>query len=368
MYRAQIRIKRAGEPEYSESRTFGKKSLAAEWIKKREAEIEQHPEILTQGRKHTVPTLKEAVEKYIAEANSMGRSKKFGLLFITSFAIGQKPITRISRTDYAEHIRLRREGSPKEGIKPISASTALQELQYIRTVLKHAFYVWNIPVSWQELDFAAEGLAGAKIIGKSKRRDRLPTNGELQALTDFFYRRWQHPRHSNHVPMHLIMWLAIYTCRREGEISRLLLDDYHPQTAEWLMRDVKHPDGSEGNHKWFTVPAAALPVIDALLEAETRRRMLTCNGIANSLVPISGKTVGTAFQRACKVLGIADLRFHDLRHEGATRLAEDGLTVPQIQKITLHDSWGSLQRYVNTRRRGERLDFQAALEQAQKGR
>ena len=41
------------------------------------------------------------------------------------------------------------------------------------------------------------------------------------------------------------------------------------------------------------------------------------------------------------------MRFHDLRHEAATRLAEQGLTVPQIQQYTLHDDWNSLKRYVN---------------------
>lgn len=32
---------------------------------------------------------------------------------------------------------------------------------------------------------------------------------------------------------------------------------------------------------------------------------------------------------------------------GATRLAEERMSIPQIQQYTLHDSWGSLQRYVN---------------------
>ena len=64
------------------------------------------------------------------------------------------------------------------------------------------------------------------------------------------------------------------------------------------------------------------------------------------------------------MLDIRDLRFHDLRHEGATRLAEDGATIPQIQRATLHDSWSSLQRYVNLRRRGDRLDFAEAIANA----
>ena len=85
------------------------------------------------------------------------------------------------------------------------------------------------------------------------------------------------------------------------------------------------------------------------------------------LIGGDSKSISASFTRACKLLGIEDLRFHDLRHEGATRLAEDGLTVPQMQQITLHQSWKTLQRYVNlaSRPRETRLDFAAALATAQ---
>lgn len=364
VYRAQIRIKKSGYPNFNESRTFGKKTLATEWIKKREAEIEQNPDILYGGKKRVMPTLAEAVHRYLAEAETMGRSKKMGLLFLSAFAISRRPIDRLTRADYAEHIMLRRRGVPDLNIAPIAASTALQELQYIRTVLKHAFLVWGLPVGWQELDFAAEGLAKSGMVTKSARRNRLPDSDELQRLTDYFLRRWQDPRHLNSIPMHLIMWLAVYTCRREDELCRMMLADYHAETSSWLIRDVKHPQGSAGNDKWFAVTDAARPVIAALQAPEVQRRMASAKGRAGSLIPLQAKSISANFTRACKVLGIADLRFHDLRHEGATRLAEDGLTIPQIQQITLHDSWGSLQRYVNPRHRPARLDFAEAMDKA----
>lgn len=339
--------------------------MASEWVKRREAEIEANPEILFGSKQTLYPTLKEAVERYLAESAEMGRSKRMGLLFLSSFALGSVRIDRLRRSDYAEHIMFRRRGIPSEGIPPIAASTALQELQYVRTVLKHAFYVWDMPVSWQELDFAAEGLGKSGMVAKSAKRTRLPSNEELQRLTTFFYRQWENWQQNNLIPMHLIMWLAIYTTRRQDEICRMMLADYRAETAEWLIRDVKHPQGSKGNHKWFDVRPAAVPVIDALMKPEVRARMLKCSGNSDSLVPLNAKSISAAFTRACKVLGIEDLRFHDLRHEGATRLAEDGATLPQIQMVTLHDSWSSLQRYVNLRKRPARLAFADAMAAAQ---
>lgn len=48
-----------------------------------------------------------------------------------------------------------------------------------------------------------------------------------------------------------------------------------------------------------------------------------------------------------KLLGIDDLHIHDLRHEACSRLAEDGWTIPQLQSVSLHDSWASMQIYVD---------------------
>lgn len=366
VYRVQIRVKRAGYPDFTESRTFSKKAMATEWMRRREAEIEANPDILLGAKKVLWPTLKEAVERYLAEAAEMGRSKRMGLLFLSSFPLGGLRLGRLRRSDFAEHVMMRRRGLPAEGVAPVSAATALQELQYIRTVLKHAFYVWDMPVSWQELDFAAEGLAKSGLVAKSAKRDRLPTNDELQRLTTYFYSQWSRWQQNNLIPMHLIMWLAIYTARRQDEICRLLLDDFRPESSEWLVRDVKHPQGSKGNHKWFDVRPLAMDVIDELMRPDVRSRMLKCQGIADSLVPLNAKSISAAFTRACHVLGIQDLRFHDLRHEAATRLAEDGFTPSQMQMVTLHDSWGSLQRYVNLRKRPARLEFRAAMAAAEK--
>ncbi len=58
-------------------------------------------------------------------------------------------------------------------------------------------------------------------------------------------------------------------------------------------------------------------------------------------------TLGHYFRKACNLNGIIDLRFHDLRHEGVSRLFEAGLSIAEVQKISLHSTWDSLSRYTN---------------------
>ena len=47
------------------------------------------------------------------------------------------------------------------------------------------------------------------------------------------------------------------------------------------------------------------------------------------------------------LLDIKDLHFHDMRHEATSRLFERGLSIVDVQQITLHSSWKTLQRYCN---------------------
>lgn len=145
--------------------------------------------------------------------------------------------------------------------------------------------------------------------------------------------------------MGLIMWFAIYSCRRLDEICRLRLSDYDREHGVWTVRDLKHPGGSRGHDREMRVSERLAPLVDVIIKQVSRPAG------DDRLFPLNSRSVGTFWQRQIKVLGVEDLHFHDLRHEGCSRLAEDGLTIPEIQAVSLHESWGSLQVYVNQRPR-----------------
>lgn len=362
-YRAQVRIKRKGLPDFTESKTFSKKSLASEWVKKRESEFERDPEALINQNKTSGLTLAEALEKYLLEVAGFGRSKRMGIKFLTGWPIGKILLRDLKRQDFTDHTLLRKNGNPDLAVGPISASTALQDLQYIKTVLNYAELSWGEPVNIYELEQAMRGLRHARIITKSEKRDQLYTSEQLQQLTNYFYRRWMLGKTA--IPMHLIMWLAIYSCRREAEITALYLKEFDRYHMEWKVFDLKNPSGSKGNNKSFIVTDLCLTVIEELLKPEIRGRMLKLGrNNPDVLVPVDAKSYAARWREAIKMSGLNGLRFHDLRHEGITRLAEDGLTIPQIQQISLHESWESLRRYVNLKNRRERLNFTEAMDVA----
>jgi len=54
------------------------------------------------------------------------------------------------------------------------------------------------------------------------------------------------------------------------------------------------------------------------------------------IFPYNSRSVTAGFQRVRKVLGITDLRYHDLRREGASRLFEKGYSIEEVAQVTGH--------------------------------
>ncbi|WP_155487711.1 tyrosine-type recombinase/integrase, partial [Vibrio harveyi] len=54
------------------------------------------------------------------------------------------------------------------------------------------------------------------------------------------------------------------------------------------------------------------------------------------IFPYNSKSVSAGFQRVRDSLGISDLRYHDLRREGASRLFEKGFSIEEVAQVTGH--------------------------------
>jgi integrase len=76
--------------------------------------------------------------------------------------------------------------------------------------------------------------------------------------------------------------------------------------------------------------------------------------VAPEIFPFSTDAISAAFTRACQFLEIDDLHFHDLRHEGISRLFEMGKTIPQVATVSGHRTWNSLKRYTHLRQAGDK--------------
>jgi integrase len=137
---------------------------------------------------------------------------------------------------------------------------------------------------------------------------------------------------------------AVGTAMRLEEICTLGWNDVEAKTHMAVIRNRKDPRQKDGNHQ--RIPLLDLSGYDSW-QVILEQRIVT--GGLGRVFPHHHKSAGTAFQRACKELGIPDLHFHDLRHEATSRLFEAGLSIEKVALVTGHKDWKMLRRYTNLR-------------------
>ena len=305
---------------FRKSKTFPRKGDALKWGRNLETQLDLHGAPEAEPEAQTVAVL---IEEYIARHQAIkpiGRSKYASLMQLMRFGVTSLRPSQLTQQVMVQHIEQRH----ASGAGP---ATANNDLIWLRTVLKyHGISKYRPAID--AIDEAGIVLKQLGLVGKSESRDRRPTDDELIALSKWF------PTTRN--PWMLdIMWFAIYSTRRQAEISGLLAADNDGGNMTGIVRGLKNPKGKQINEPFrYTVPAWEI----------VQRQPVSSNG---RIFPRSTDVISKHFTTACKILGIEDLRFHDLRHEAVSRLFEQGLTIPEVALHSLHKQWSTLQRYAN---------------------
>ena len=218
--------------------------------------------------------------------------------------------------------------------KPQTVGNYLSHLSAVFSIAEPA---WGIPLDLTAMQSARAVLKRLGLIGRSEFRDRRPTLDELDRIMALFA-----GRRNESIPMVKIAAFALFSTRRQEEITRMTWADLDEQHSRVLIRDMKNPTEKIGNNVWCDLPEPALKIIQAMPRTEAR------------IFPYLPDTIGYGFRDACKLLAIEDLRFHDLRHEGVSRLFEMGLTIPHVAAVSGHRSWQNLKRYTHIRQTGDK--------------
>jgi integrase len=283
---------------HRESRTFAHRSAALTWAKHREVALEDPGALVREQQ--GAPTLAELIRWYIDTFETLSkwqRSKQSHLEFLERHKLGKVNALTLTTAMLIDHVRARR----ADGTGP---ATAMNDLIWIGVVLRAAKGVKELPVSPEMVQAARSACRELRLIGRARKPSRRPTADELAQLRRHFASRDRRAE----IPMQAIMEFAIASARRGAEICRLEWRDNDKENRTGLVRDAKHPTAREGNHRRFKYTPEAWAVV----ERQPRTN--------EYIFPYDAKSVGAAFTRACQILGIKDLHFHDLRHEATSRL------------------------------------------------
>jgi len=338
-YMAKIILKREGKVIHRETQTFDRRPAAAAWIARREDELAK-PGALDRAKvAANDPPLHVAIDRYIDESEKeIGKTKAQVLRTIKTYDIANKRCSQIDSeaiADFAKSL-------------PSAPQTRGNYLSHLAAVFAVAQPMWKYPLDRGAMKDAHTVLRKMGITSKSKERDRRPTLDELDKLMTHFQERQK--RRPKSAPMCRLIAFAIFSTRRQEEITLLARKDLEEEHSRILVRDMKHPGQKDGNDTWCDLPEPAMRIIKSM----PREGKL--------IFPYSAGGISAAFTRACQFLGINTedmpdaerLHFHDLRHEGISWLFETGYNIPHAAAVSGHRSWTSLKRYTQLRQRGDK--------------
>ena len=322
-YMAKIIIKNQKQVIYRESQTFDSHRAAKDWIRHREVALAR-PDAIDQRQ----VTLAEAIDRYATETRrQIGRTKAQVLDAIRRHQLADLPcqsVTAKAIVAFAQGLAQQRQ--------PSTVGNYLSHLQAVFAVARPA---WGYALDPAEMKSATTVCRRLGLIGKSRERDRRPTIAEIDRLAAYFQ-----ARAAPAMPMDRVIWFALFSTRRQEEITRVKWTDLDAHRV--MVRDMKNPGQKQGNDVWCDLPPEARAVIDQMPRNGER------------IFPFTTDAISANFTRACRLLGIEDLHFHDLRHEGISRLFEMGWTIPQVASVSGHRSWQSLKRYTHLSQRGDK--------------
>lgn len=220
--------------------------------------------------------------------------------------------------------------------------TVAMDITYIKTVLLYARGAWAVRADIDAVRDARAFLSSQGIVSRSTERDRRPTQQELDDIRNHFL-----TSRRQIIPMADIVDFAVASAMRLSEIAKIRWSDLDVAKRTVIIRQRKHPKPLEKANNDQEVPLLPAPPGGDLDPLEVIQRQPRTDD--PRIFPFDPASVSTAFTRACKACGTPDLRFHDLRHEGVSRLFERGLSIERAAMISGHRDWKMLKRYVNLR-------------------
>ena len=321
-YKCSVRVKSKGKVLYRETRTFTKSQAASAWGKKRVSEIELEG---IPNQQDDMPTISELISRCFNDSlidNNIGRSKRYGLKLIADCDIGKKRPTEVETTDIIQHCKDRISSGT-------GASTVATDISFLWWLLNTSKISFGYDVSDQVIVDSYSHLYKNGLIAKSQRRNRRPTELELERLKKGLKERQSH-RSCCGIPYIDILDFSILSCMRIGEVCKITWEDLDEKNKAVIVRDRKDPRKKAGNHMLVPLIGGAFELV--MKQPRTDERIF----------PYNSKSVTAGFQRVRAKLGIEDLRYHDLRREGASRLFEKGYVIDEVAQVTGHRDLNTL--------------------------
>ena len=207
-----------------------------------------------------------------------------------------------------------------ERLQTVASSTTVRELAILSHVIEVAIRDWGLPLAKNIVKLVRRPVI------RNERKRRLEGNEEQRLLDACDGGKIAF--------MKTLLILAIETGMRRGEILGLQWGDISHNRRVITLTMTKNGSGREVPLSQRAFAALAGWKAHAVVDEST-------------IFPIAAGSLEQVWRRLLIRAGITGLRFHDLRHEGVSRLFERGLNVIEVSSISGHKELRMLKRYTH---------------------
>lgn len=308
-------------------KTFRLRRDAADWARRIEDEMVRGVYIDRASSERML--LKQALNRYLAEVTPTKRAttaaREKGVCAKLDAALGKYSLAALTPDIVAEY----RDRRLAAGMSASSVRIELALLSHLFTV---AIKEWRIGLHYNPV-------ANVRKPAPHKGRNRRLSADEERKLLEAC------DKHSNPM-LGWIVRLALHTGMRSGEITSLRRNQ-----VDLDKRTVTLTETKNGSTRTVPLSHAAVAVLRSALDNPVRPidTDLVFFGEPGRDELRRPYDFRKAWHLIVRGLEIADLRFHDLRHEAVSRLVEAGLGDQEVAAISGHKSMQMLRRYTHLR-------------------
>lgn len=274
-----------------------------------------------QGSKtHTVGDVLDEYQKSVSPTKRGARWEILRLDLIGRKKIEGKPFREIRLADLKpQHIAAWRDVRGRE----VAGSSVSREM----SLLSHALEVARKEWGW----LVTDPMKDVRRPPDNPPRQRLVSDNEIEKITLALGYQEGKPVALPSQRIAVAFLLAIETAMRSGEILGLT-----SATVDYNRRVAHLPLTKNGGARDVPLSTRAVELL----------RMLPAVEAGNPLFGLSAASRDALFRKAKEKAGIADLTFHDTRHEAITRLAKK-LQPLDLARMTGHTNLQELMTYYN---------------------
>jgi len=316
-WRALVR-KKGFKPQ---CKTFATQAEAKAWVRRTELALDGAAPT-AKGDDLTVSQLVQAYRRLRDQARPISdSSNEHYQLRAIERLLGGYVVARLTPDDLVAFAAARAD----EGAGPYTVNMDVSKLG---TVMRYGAAALRVALP-DVVGAARPLLTHLRLIGGGGKRERRPTDDELQRVLEHLG--------ANYGQVYAdAVAFAASTAMRRGEVCALRWADLDEVTRCATVAR-KHPRRGK--------VVQTVPIVGEGWEIASRQP----KSEDGRVFPIHEQTLSKYFRWTCVALSIPDLHFHDLRHEGTSRLFEAGYSVPEVALVTGHKNLAHLTRYTNLR-------------------